>query len=194
MLAACGGLVPYLVAVLAFSFIVVLFASVRNQNQLFKSHEDLFGLIQLLLPVNLDRFRELFDPAQEWNLKVRHSSEAFKLIQRNRRKLAIRYATNMYRNAHILQKIGYAAIHSNNPDRALRGKIVVDAGVPVRLRSVLLLLFLRFQQFTYTACGLSAVRDIAKDLLPEYSDLVNVASSLSRELDPKLHESLIELI
>src|SRR5579864_923525 len=160
---------PYLVAVLAFSFIVVMLASVRNQNQLFRSNQDLFGLIQLILPVNRDRMRELFDPAEEWNLKTRNGSEAFKLIQRNRRKLAIRYASHMYRNASILQKIGYATIRSNKPDRVLKGKTVVDTGVPVRLRSVVLLAFLRFQQLTYTGSSLSAVRDIVKDLMPEYS-------------------------
>lgn len=194
MLSVCGGLMPYLVAALAFSFIVVLLASVRGHNQHFKSNEDLFGLIELMLPVNRDRMRELFDPAQEWNLKARIGTEAFKSIQRNRLKLAIRYATHMYRNAHILQKLGYAAMRSRNPERVLKGKLLVDAGVPVRLRSALLLIFLRFQQLTRTARHLSALRDIVKDLLPEYSHLVDIASNLSRELDPRLHENLLALL
>jgi hypothetical protein len=169
---------------------IVMFASVLNQKRLLSSDEDLFSLIQLMLPVNLDRMQELFDPAAEWNLRSRNSPEAFKLIQRNRRRLAIQYASHMYRNAHILQRLGYAGIRSGRLDRVLKGKMVVDAGVPVRLRSALLLVFLRFQQMVYTGSNLSCVRDVVKDLLPEYGDMLRAASNLSQDLDPKLHENL----
>lgn len=185
---------PYLVGVLAFSFIVVLIVSLRNQSQIRKSNEELFSLVQLILPVSLDRMRELFDPAEEWNLKVNSTSKDFQTVQKNRRQLAIRYAAHMYRNAQILQRLGYAGIRSRRADQVVKGKMLVDAGVPVRLRSAMLLGFLRLQQLVHTGSNLNAVRDLVKDLVPEYSALLQAASNLIQEIDPRLHESLAGLI
>jgi hypothetical protein len=40
---------------------------------------------------------------------------------------------------------------------------------------------------------MSAVRDIMKDLLPDYEHMLEVASDLSQALDPKLHRELIRV-
>jgi hypothetical protein len=73
------------------------------------------------------------------------------------------------------------------------GKMLLDASVAVRMRSALLLVFLRFQQLVYTGSDMSAVRDIMKDLLPDYEHMLEVASDLSQALDPKLHRELIRV-
>ena len=183
----------YLVAALSCFLAVAMLASIRVQGRL-HSDADLFGLIRLLLPVDADTMRRLFDPSEEWNLRARNGPEMFRLIQVNRRKLAIQYASHMFRNANILQRVGYAGRRSHRADEILKGKLLVDAGVPVRLRSALLLVFLRFQQLTYASANLSCVRDIVTDLLPEWDGLLYAAFNLSRLIDPKLHAELARLL
>jgi hypothetical protein len=183
----------YFVVFLSCSFIVVMFVLARRQNRLLHRQEDVLGLPPLMLPVNCERMRDLFDPAQEWNLRAKNGTRGFKTIQANRRRLAIQYATHMYRNAGLYQRIGGAGLRSGNRDRVLMGKMLLDASVAVRMRSALLLVFLRFQQLVYTGSDMSAVRDIMKDLLPDYEHMLEVASDLSQALDPKLHRELIRV-
>jgi len=183
----------YFLAILAGTFLVVILASAWNQKKL-HSHEDLFGVVELMLPVNTDRMQGLFDPAEEWNLRSRNTPEAFKTIQGNRRRLAIQYASHMYRNARLLQRLGRAALRKAREPEALTGRMLLNAGVAVRMRSCLLLIFLRLQQVLYTGSNLSATRDVVNDLLPEYKEMLRVASSLSRSIDPKLHDSLIGVL
>lgn len=180
----------YFVTFLACSLLGVMAVSARKQRRL-SPPEDLYGIVQLLLPVNPERMRELFDPAEEWNLRAGNSPEAFKVVQRNRRKLAIQLASHMYRNAGLLQRLGRAALSNPKGSQVVTGKMLVDAGVAVRLRSFLLLFFLHLQQFFHAGSSLSAVKDIARDLLPEYGEMLRVAANLSDGLDPTLHQSLM---
>jgi hypothetical protein len=194
MLRAAGGLcLYYLVAVLSCFLVVAMLASVRVQSRL-HSDADLFGMIRLLLPVDADAMRQLFDPSEEWKLQACNRPETFKLIQINRRKLAIQYASHMFRNAHILQRVGYAGRLSRRADEIIKGKLLVDAGVPVRLRSALLLVFLRFQQLTYAGANLSSVKDIVADLLPEWDELLYAAFNLGQLMDPNLHAEMTRLL
>lgn len=183
----------YLVAALACFLAMALLASLRVQKRLC-SDADLFGLIRLLLPVDPDIMRRLFDPSEDWNLRARNRPETFRLIQINRRKLAIQYASHMFRNANILQRVGYAGRQSRKTEEIAKGKLLVDAGVPVRLRAALLLIFLRFQQLAYASANLSCVRDIVADLLPEWDELVYAALNLGRLTDPKLHAEMMRLL
>lgn len=183
-----------LATVLACALMVAMLASVRIQKRL-RSDKDLFGLTWLILPVDCDRVDQLFDPAEEWSLRVKNRREVFKLIQRNRRKVAIQYAFHMFRNANILQRIGYAGKYQyERTERVIKGQMLVDAGVPVRLRAALLVLFLRFQQVAYASSNLSCLRDIVRDLLPDWDNLIYAASSLSESIDPKLHRQLMGLL
>lgn len=194
MLAVCGGLaLYYLVTALSCLLTAAMVASFRAQRRL-DSDADLFGLIRLLLPVDADTMRQLFDPSVNWSLRNCNRPEMFRLIQINRRKLAIRYASHMFRNAHILQRVGYAGRQSHKAEEIIKGKLLVDAGVPVRLRSALLLVFLRFQQLTFPSANLSCVRDIVSDLLPEWDELVYAAFNLGRLMDPKLHAEMARLL
>lgn len=187
-------MMSYLIAALGSVFFVVMLISARYHNRLWRDGEDPFSLIELLLPVNLERMQQLFDPAEEWNLRAVNRPRVFRLIQRNRRSLAIQYASHMLRNARTLQRLGYAGMGSGKRDKILRGKILVDAGVPVRLRSLLLLAFLRFEQLTYTGSDLSVLRDIVSDLLPEYQDMLGAALALSQEMSLKLHQNLADAL
>jgi hypothetical protein len=180
----------YFVTILACSLLVVMVVSARNQRRP-RFDEDLHGIIQLLLPVNVERMQELFDPAEEWSLRAKNSPEAFKMVQRNRRKLAIQFASHMYRNAGLLQRLGRAGMRRRGDSHAVTGKLLVDAGVAVRMRSFLLLFFLRLQQVLYTGSNLSAVKDAAVDLLPEYDEMLRVAFNLSKVIDPRLHQDFM---
>jgi hypothetical protein len=171
-----------------------MLALAHKQNRFLHFQEDVFGLVPLLLPVDRERMRELFDPAEEWDLRVRNTPQALKAIQANRRRLAIQYASHMYRNAGLLQRLGGAGLRSRKRDRIVLGKMLMDAGVAVRLRSALLLLFLRVEQLLYTRLHLSAVRDIVKDLLPDYNHMLKVASDLSLAMDSNLHQDLMRVL
>ena len=184
----------YFVAFLSCSCLLAMLALIHNQNKILYGQEDVFGLVPLLLPVEADSMQELFDPAGEWNLRAKVSLEVFKVMQRNRRRLAVQYATHMYRNAGLLQRLGRAAMRTGKTDRILLGKILVEAGFAVKMRSSLLLVFLRFQQLVYTASQMSAVRAIVHDLLPEYQEMRLAALNLSRAMDPKLHEDLTRVL
>ncbi|HET9282261.1 MAG TPA: hypothetical protein VFR24_09900 [Candidatus Angelobacter sp.] len=182
----------YLVAFVSLSYLVVMLALARKQDRFRRSQEDIFGLVPLMLPVDRERMRELFDPAEEWNLRARSTPEAFKAIQSNRRRLAIQYASHMYRNAGLLQRLGGAGMRRGRRDEVLLGKMLLDAGVAVRMRCLLLLAFLRFQQLVYTASYLNSIRDIVKDLLPDYDEMLTVAFDLSQALDANLHRDLMQ--
>lgn len=184
----------YLVAFLSCSLLLVLLALARKQKRFWQSEEDIFGLVPLMLPVNRDRLQQLFDPAEEWNLRAQSGVETFRVIQRNRRQLAIQYASHMYRNAGLLQRLGGAGIRGGKKERALLGKVLLDVAVAVKMRSALLLVFLRFQQLVYTGSYMSAVRDIVKDLVPEYDEMLSAAFELSNVLSPRLHEDLMQVI
>src|SRR5690348_5432099 len=184
----------YLAVFLSCSFLVVMLALARKQRRFLHLQDDVFGLVPLMLPVDRDRMQELFDPAEEWNLRAKNTPQAFKAIQANRRRLAIQYASHMYRNAGLLQRLGGAGLRSGNRERILLGRMLMDAGVAVRLRSALLLLFLRLEQLVYARSYLSAVRDVVKDLLPDYDHLLKVASDLSRAMDSNLHQNLMSAL
>jgi hypothetical protein len=183
----------YFATVLGVFFFVAMLLSLRQQKRL-RSAADLAGEVRLLLPVDAESVRELFDPAVEWSLRAKSTPHVFKLIQTNRRKLAIQQVSHMFRNARSLQRIGYAGWRSHKREEIIKGKILVDAGVPVRLRSLVLLIFLRFQQVTYTSSNLSCLRDLTNDLLPDWDELVYAASNLSRIMDPRLHAELSHLL
>lgn len=184
----------YLVAFLGCSFLVVMLAMAHKQNRFLRLQDDVFGLVPLMLPVDRERMRELFDPAEEWDLRARNTRPAFKAIQANRRRLAIQYASHMYRNAGLLQRLGGAGLRSRNRGQILLGKMLLDAGVAVRLRCALLLLFLRLEQFVYTGSYLSAVKDAVKDLLPDYDHMLKVASDLTQVMDSGLHQNLMRVL
>jgi hypothetical protein len=156
--------------------------------------DELFALIPLTLQVDRQRMHELFNPAQEWKLRVKIGVVAFRAIQANRRRLAIQYASHMYRNARLFKRLAEAGMCSGKMDRVLLGKALLDAAVAVRLRSKLLLFFLRFQQLVYTGSDLNALRDIVKDLMPDYDHMAELASALSQALDPRLHDELLRLL
>lgn len=185
--------VLYCVAILAVSLFLAMLFSFRVQKRL-HSQTDLIGEVRLILPVDAEAMRQLFDPSVEWNLRVRIHPETFRLIQSNRRRLAIQYASHMFHNAHILQKVGYAGALSHKPDQVIKGMMLVDAGVPVRLRSVVLLAFLRFQQLTYTGSNLGCLRDLVSDLLPDWEELVYAASGVSRMIHPRLHSEVLRML
>lgn len=184
----------YFAIFVSLSYLAVMLALARKQGRFRRSQEDIFGLVPLMLPVDRERMRELFDPAEEWNLRARNTPEAFKAIQRNRRRLAIQYASHMYRNAGLLQRLGGSGMRCGRRDEALLGKMLLDAGVAVRLRCALLLAFLRFQQLVYTASCLNSIRDIVKDLLPDYNEMLTVASDLSQAMDATLHHDLMRAL
>lgn len=184
----------YLVAFLSCSCVVAMLALVYNQNRILYGPEDLFGLVPLVLPVDANSMRELFDPAQEWGLCRKIDRKMFKVVQRNRRRLALQHTSHMYRNAGLLQRVGRAAMRTRKMDHLLLGKALVSAGFAVKMISSLLMVFLRFEQLVYTASRLSALRDIVNDLLPQYEQMRIAAFDLSQVMDPKLHEELMRVL
>lgn len=183
----------YFVILLACSLLIVMTVSAHNQRKA-RRDEDLYGIIPLMLPVNTERMRELFDPAEEWTLRSKNSRKTFTIIQHNRRKLALQYALHMYRNAGILQRLGRAAMRMNKESHLAVGRLLVDAGVAVRMHSFFLLFFLHLQQLLYAGSNLSAAKTLATDLLPEYSDMLSVASRVSQILGPGLYQNLVSTL
>ena len=90
-------------------------------------------LAGLLLPVDVEAFRNLVDPAEEQFLRANLPPAAFRRIQRERLRAAIEYISCTARNAAVLVRVGEAARGSSDPVVAATGGELVDSAIRLRL-------------------------------------------------------------
>lgn len=108
----------------------ILLLVVRGRSTALARFDDARGET---LPVDLDAFRNLTDPAEEEFLRVSLPASEFRRIQRLRIRAALEYVDRAGHNAAILLRVGEAARLSQDPEIARAGSELANAAVRLRL-------------------------------------------------------------
>lgn len=95
------------------------------------------SLLQKLVPVDLDAFRNLVDPEEEHFLRSNLSPGDFRALQRERMRAAVDYVGGVSRNAGLLLQLGMAARRSPEPRVAEAGRHLVDNAVRLRIYALM---------------------------------------------------------
>jgi len=86
-----------------------------------------------IMPVDLEAFRNLMEPAQREYLKRTLPRDQFRSVQRKRLMAAVDYVTCVKSNAVILQQVGESARAVADRQVAQAGEQLVDSAVRLRL-------------------------------------------------------------
>jgi hypothetical protein len=170
-------------------FFYAAFLNLRNRHV---RNVDLGELIPSFLPVDVEEFAGLVDPAQSYS---RQEQEELRRVQ-----LTIEYLRRMTHNAALLQRLGYAQLHSPNQLICDLAQEMIDAGVHVRLYTFLGLLALnvwsRFRFAIGPVTRMPKMGDLEKllssSLIPSYELLKTKAGNLTCLKFSSLHEELAQ--
>lgn len=184
-------------AALLLLFLYAAVSSLRNRQGRPVALDD---LIPSFLPVDMEAFAELIDPAREQQLAQRLSGKELLAMQRSRIALTIEILRRMTRNAALLQRLGYSQLQSGNPLISDLAQQTIDAGVHVRLYTFVGLLVLRLcSAFRLTPRQIMPAARIAElqqmmagSLLPAYEQLKDKAGNLICLKFSALHEALTQ--
>jgi hypothetical protein len=170
-------------------FFYAAFLNLRNRHV---RNVDLGEMIPSFLPVDVEAFAGLVDPAQS------NSREEQEELRRVR--LTIEYLRRMTHNAALLQRLGYAQLHSPNQLICDLAQEMIDAGVHVRLYTFLGLVSLnvwsRFRFAIGPLTRMPKIGDLEKllssSLIPSYELLKTKAGNLTCLKFSSLHEELAQ--
>jgi hypothetical protein len=170
-------------------FFYAAFLNLRNRHV---RNVDLGEMIPSFLPVDVEEFAGLVDPAQS------NSREEQEELRRVR--LTIEYLRRMTHNAALLQRLGYAQLHSPNQLICDLAQEMIDAGVHVRLYTFLGLVALnvwsRFRFAIGPLTRMPKIGDLEKllssSLIPSYELLKTKAGNLTCLKFSSLHEELAQ--
>jgi hypothetical protein len=173
-------------AALLFLFFSAAWVNVRRRQT---RHVDLEQLIPGFLPVDVEAFSGLVEsvPASGEEQRERISSIS-KCLRR------------MAHNAALLQQLGYGQINSSNQLISELAQQMVDAGVQVRLYSLIGLMVLRFWSLMgwrslpgFLATRIAETQQMmAKNLVPSYELLKHKAGNLTCLKFSAHHEALVQ--
>jgi hypothetical protein len=170
-------------------FFYAAFLNLRNRHV---RNVDLGELIPSFLPVDVEAFAGLIDPSQ------RNSSQDQEELRRV--ELTIECLRRMTHNAALLQRLGYAQLHSPNQLICDLAQEMIDAGVHVRLYTFLGLVSLnvwsRFRFAIGPLTRMPKIGDLEKllssSLIPSYELLKTKAGNLTCLKFSSLHEELAQ--
>lgn len=156
---------------------------------------DLGELIPSFLPVDVEALAGLINPADENGSGVDDQLDESQRVRRT-----IIYLRRMTHNAALLQRLGYSQLHSPNQLICDLAQQMIDAGVYVRLYTLLGLATLHTWTFLSFVSGpLKRMRwfdDVEKllssDLIPSYETLKTKAGNLTCLKFSSLHEELAQ--
>jgi hypothetical protein len=170
-------------------FFYAAFLNLRNRHT---RNVDLGELIPSFLPVDVEAFAVLVDPSQKGS---RQDEEELLRVR-----LTIEYLRRMTHNAALLQRLGYAQLHSPNQLICELAQEMIDAGVHVRLYTFLGLVALNVWSRFHFAIGpltrMPKIADLEKllscCLIPSYELLKTKAGNLTCLKFSSLHEELAQ--
>ena len=178
--------------------LLFFYAAYLNWRNRQPSNVDLGELIRSFLPVNAEALAELADPAEQQRPQGECSPEELCRLRRTRMRITSECLRRMAHNAALLQKLGYAQLHSPNPLICTLAQEMIDAGVQVRFYTFvgLIRLRLRSQLQAMRLSWLSKVGDVqgllASDLIPAYDLLKDKAGNLTCLKFSSLREELAQ--
>ena len=182
------------VLVLALGGIAAMLLGMYRRRQLIYSDEDLADILPLLLPVDMERLQNYFDPGLEWSLRNSSTSREFRSLQRSRRRIAITHVRRIFHNAGLLQTLGYAALASGEAEQGQLGKAIIDAAVPIKAQATLVVLFLTTQRVLSPSSSLSAGAEIFEPLILDYAGLRSFALDLVHRRNPNFDAEIERLL
>jgi len=97
--------------------------------------------------VDLDGFSRLLNPVEDRYIRENRGSAEYQKYRRKQIRIAMEVLRRMSHNAALLQTIGYGRLESRNTLVAEQAQALVDAGVHVRLYSLMGLATLHFWRF-----------------------------------------------
>jgi hypothetical protein len=170
-------------------FFYAAFLNLRNRHV---RDVDLGEMIPSFLPVDVEAFAGLIDLSQQ------NSSQEQEELRRVR--LTIECLRRMTHNAALLQRLGYAQLHSPNQLICDLAQEMIDAGVHVRLYTFLGLVSLnvwsRFRFAIGPLTRMPKIGDLEKllssSLIPSYELLKTKAGNLTCLKFSSLHEELAQ--
>jgi hypothetical protein len=125
-----------LVIAAALTLITVFGFAVSRRLQLSKST----GVAPQILPLDLEAFRNLVDPAEREYLRRRLPAPEFRLVQRERLRAMVAYVQVAARNAAVLMEIGENALATADPRTADAARQLIDNAFLMRRNAAFALL------------------------------------------------------
>jgi len=179
-----------LAAALLLLFLYAAIASLRHRQCRPVALDE---LVQSFLHVDINDFAELVCPS-----KSSESPAAGQLTLQRRR--TIEYLNRMNHNAALLQRLGYSQLHSGNPLIMELSQQMIDAGVHVRLYTLIGLTALRASRILSFASVAIPSRGrlgelhkmMSGSLIPAYEQLREKTGNLTCLKFSSLHEAVIQ--
>ena len=113
-------------ALLALSGVIAL--GIRRHQQISRAG----NLVQQLVPLDVEAFRNLTDPAEEEYLRAHLQGRAYRKVRRARLRAIAAYVHLASRNAALLAQIGQAATSHPDPQRAEAARSMSDDAFRLR--------------------------------------------------------------
>jgi hypothetical protein len=158
-----------LVVVSALALLLLLWVAVGRRRQLSQPEDP----AQAILPVDIEAFRNLIDPAEEQFLRTHLSRGEFHAVQRRRLLATLDYVRRASHNATILLRMGEAARRDADLRIAQAGQHLVDNALRLRLFTLFSMMRL------YVGIALPGTRVSAGRLVENYQQLSGLARQLA---------------
>ena len=176
--------------------LVFLYAAFLNLRRRRSQEMELGDLMNSFLPVNMEVLADLVNPEQQRYLQETYGHEELLKIYRKQVGLTMECLRRMSHNAGLLQQVGYAQLRGGNQLLASVAQEMVDAGVHVRLYTLMGLAVLQVRNMIQwlplvsatTCCNIQSI--VSSSLLPAYAQLKDKAENLTCLKFNSLTESL----
>ena len=176
--------------------LLFLYAAFLNLRRRQSPGVELADLMNSFLPVNMEVLSEIIDPAQQRYLQETYGREELLRIYREHVSLTMECLRRMSHNAALLQQVGYTQLRSGNQLIASLAQEMVDAGVHVRLYTLMALIVLQVRNALqwlplFSAAKCSDVQNLlSSSLMPAYALLKDKADNLTCLKFASLNEAL----
>ena len=179
--------------------LLFFFAAIVNLRERRSLQVELGELIPSFLPVNLDVLSDVSGPAPGAT-SIQGTHKELAELQRRRVQRCIDCLRRMTHNAALLQRLGYSQLNSGNQLISSLAQEMIDAGVHVRLYTLLGLVLLYSWKallvmaipLLSTACITELQEMTSSSLLPAYELLKSKADNLAILKFSSLHDALTQ--
>jgi len=164
------------------------------------AHPDLDEIVPFLRPVDLEAFSRLLNPQEDRYMRETRGKAEYKKFQRKQIRIATEYLRRMSHNAGLLQTIGYSRIQSVNELVATQAQELIDAGVNVRLYSMMGLATLHFWRVFgipshphFSPIRISSMQKlVSSSVIPAYEVFKARSTGLTALLDSAYRDALTQ--
>jgi hypothetical protein len=176
--------------------VLLVWAAVANRRR--HAYHDLDEIVPFLRPVDLDTFSHLLSPQEDVYMRETRGETEYEKFRSKEIRIAMECLRRMSYNAELLQSIGYSKIQSSNEFVAAQAQELIDAGVNVRLYSMMGLATLHFWRVfgvpshaCFKPVRISEMKKlVSASVIPAYEGFKTQATSLTALLDLAYRDAL----